>query len=213
MNARALLIAVITCLGILLVWLTAFWDPIPPRPVIQIQTHAQSNTHSREKAAGGDFTLQTKNRPLALHDYRGKVVILYFGYTFCPDVCPTSLSLSAQALRTLTPQEQTRVQGVFVSIDPERDTLEHLHEYAPFFHPAITGATGSNEAVTAVASQYGVTYQKQKPRPDGSYAVDHSSATYIIDTNGRLAASLPHGSAPQTIADAIRPLLTGHTHH
>ena len=205
MKTRGLLIAAIVALSALLVWLCAVWEPIPPRPIVKVQQH--DLLHLAEAPQGGNFTLQGKNGPVALEDYRGKVVLIYFGYTFCPDVCPTSLSLMAQALASLEPAERERVQGIFISVDPERDTLDVLKEYAPFFHPSIIGITGSAEQIAAVAQQYGASYMKQKPNADGLYVVDHSSITYVVDTQGRLVASLPHASSPQQIINAVRPLL------
>ena len=143
----------------------------------------------------------------SLADYRGKVVLLYFGYTFCPDVCPTALSLVAQALSGLSPAELEKTRGIFVSVDPERDTGEVLKAYAPFFHPNIVGITGSADEVAKVARQYGASYMKQKPDSDGLYSVDHSSYTYVIDTEGKIAAILPHGTPPQAIIDKVRAVL------
>jgi protein SCO1/2 len=205
MKTRGLLIAAIVALSALLVWLAAFWEPISPRPVVRIEQHGQLQL--TQTAQGGDFTLQGSSGPIALKDYRGKVVLVYFGYTFCPDVCPTSLALMAQALSSLEPAERERVQGIFISVDPERDTLDRLKEYAPFFHPAIVGITGSADQVAAVARQYGASYMKQKPNADGLYVVDHSSVTYVVDTQGKLVTGLSHASPPQKIINAIRPLL------
>lgn len=207
MKTKAPLIALITALSALLIWLAVFWEPVAPRTIAS-GPEAPPRLLA-ETPKGGDFTLQGKDGPVALSDYRGKVALLYFGYTFCPDVCPTSLSLMAQALSTLTPAERERVQGIFISVDPERDTLDHLKEYAPFFHPAIIGITGTPEQLATIAGQYGASYLKQKPDSKGQYAVDHSSVTYVIDAQGQLAARLPHASTPQQIIEAIRPLLAG----
>ena len=95
---------------------------------------------------GGDFTLQSATGPVTLKDYRGKVVLLYFGYTYCPDICPTSLTATAQALGQLAPAELARVQTLFVSVDPERDTPARLKDYGAFFHPSIIGVTGTAAA-------------------------------------------------------------------
>lgn len=207
MKTKALLLALILALAALLVWLVAFWEPIAPRPLLKVQPHGSLKL--ADAPSGGDFSLLGAQGPLSLADYRGKVVLLYFGYTYCPDVCPTSLSLLAQALSSLTPDEVARVQGIFVSIDPERDTVDRLKEYAPFFHPSIVGVTGTPEALAGIAKQYGASYMKQKPNADGQYAVDHSSVTYVIDPQGRLVASLPHASSAQQIVDRVRPLLAG----
>ena len=189
-------------LAALLVWLAFFWQPETAGT-----TPLHATTTTTETPQGGDFRLTSADGPVALSDFRGKVVAVYFGYTFCPDVCPTSLSLMAQALSALAPAEREQVQGVFISVDPERDTQARLKDYAPFFHPAIIGITGTQEQLSTVARQYGASFTKQKPNADGLYAVDHSSLTYVIDPSGKLAASLPHASTPQQIVAAVRPLL------
>jgi protein SCO1/2 len=205
MKTRVLLIILISALCALLIWLAAFWEPIEPRPVTKVPAHNQLQLASTPQ--GGDFTLQGPNGPVALRDYLGKVVLIYFGYTYCPDVCPTSLSLMAQAISGLDAAERERVQGIFVSVDPERDTPARLKEYAPFFHPAMIGVSGSDEQIATVARQYGASYMKQKPNADGQYAVDHSSITYVVAPDGKLVARLPHGATPAQIAENVRPLL------
>ncbi len=154
--------------------------------------------------AGGDFTLQTQDGPISLAGLRGKVVLLYFGYTYCPDVCPTALTSYAAALGRLKPEVLAKVAVVFVSVDPERDTLPHLKEYAAFFHPKITGATGSAAQIQALARQYGVFYAKQPANENGNYSVDHTSESYLIAPDGHLAQRLPHGTSPEALAAAIQ---------
>lgn len=200
------MIVLLVVLSSVLVFVTAFWKPVPPQADSTIQTH-----RPLPKAAtptGGEFALQGPQGPVALKDYRGKVVLLYFGYSYCPDVCPTSLSLMAQALAELEPAERERVQGIFISVDPERDTPARLKEYAPFFHPGIIGLSGTSEQIAAVAEQYGSRYQKTKPDGEGQYAVDHSSATYVIGPQGQLVTTLPHASSPSQIVAATRQQLT-----
>ncbi|MBS1229998.1 MAG: electron transport protein SCO1/SenC [Proteobacteria bacterium] len=201
MNRRALWILLCVGLAALLAWLSFAWQP--PTGVATLHNSAQRS----ETPTGGDFTLYSADGPVALADYRGKVVLLYFGYTFCPDVCPTSLSVIAQALSMLTAGELERVSSFLISVDPERDTMAVLKAYAPFFHPNIVGISGSAYQVAQVARQYGARYMKQKPDSDGRYAVDHSSYTYVIGADGKLAASLPYASPPQHIVDAIRAQL------
>ena len=156
--------------------------------------------------AGGDFTLSTAAGPLRLADYRGQLVLLYFGYTSCPDACPTMLGLTSQALALLTERELAQVQPLFIAIDPARDTLPKIKEYASFFHPRRGAATGSAEAVAAVAKQYGVYYRAQPSDSAGGYTVDHSSSLYLLDRDGKLRRVLPHGTPPEQIAAAIRAL-------
>lgn len=152
----------------------------------------------------GEFTLQSADGPVSLQSLRGKVVLLYFGYTYCPDVCPTALVSHATALKQLVPEELARVAGVFVSVDPERDTLAHLKEYAQFFHPQIVGLTGSPAEIQTVAGRYGVFYAKQPADASGRYSVDHTSETFVIAPDGRLVARLPHGTSPDVLAAELR---------
>ena len=201
MNKRTLWILIAAALSALLIWLAFFWQPAgdtaPP--------------HSRLDAAqtprGGDFRLESADGPVALSDFKGKVVALYFGYTFCPDVCPTSLVALSQAFAQLSPAELARVKGLFVTVDPDRDTLDILKVYVPYFHPALTGLRGTPEQIARTAAQYGARYMKQKANSDGQYPVDHSAFTYLIAPDGTLAASLPHGTPPPEIVDKIRALL------
>ena len=205
MNRRTIWIALIAMLAGVLVWLAFFWTPDRPQSVAQGKAHVQ--LQQAEAPAGGDFTLQSPDGPVSLAAQRGKVVLLYFGYTFCPDVCPTSLSALAQALSVLAPDELAKVKPWFISVDPERDTMDVLKVYAPFFHPAIVGVSGSSEQVAQVAKRYGARYMKQKADADGLYSVDHSAFIYVVGPDGKLAASLPHGTPPQQIVDMIRSQL------
>jgi protein SCO1/2 len=159
---------------------------------------------------GGDFTLQSAEGPVSLSDYRGKVVILYFGYAFCPDVCPTSLGLLSLALHQLEPQELVRVQSFFISVDPERDTVEKLKVYASAFHPNIMGITGSASEITDVASRYGAVYMKvELPGSALGYAVDHSSRYYVVGPDGVVQKFIEHGTSPENIVAGIREVLRG----
>lgn len=189
---QRILLAVALCLALLAVGLGLFWHP------------GEQMRHD----AGGDFTLQSADGPVSLKDYRGKVVLVYFGYTYCPDVCPTELTNTAAALRLLKPEENGRVAVLFVSVDPERDTPAHLKEYVAFFHPAMVGITGTPAEVAAVAKQYGVYYARQaNESTTGAYVVDHSSEVYLVGPDGQLAARIPHAAAPETMAAEIRKQL------
>lgn len=153
---------------------------------------------------GGDFTLTSADGPVALERLRGKVVLLYFGYAACPDVCPTSLALTTAALKTLAPAELERVQVLFISVDPGRDTPEKLRQYAGYFHPNIAGVTGRPKTIGAVAADYGASYRMTPVESATGYVVDHSSVTSVIAPDGRLVEQLPHGTTPPEIVDAIR---------
>ena len=157
---------------------------------------------------GGDFTLQSVQGAVNLADLRGKVVVLYFGYTACPDICPTSMATLKSALNQLTPAEVAQVQGLLVSVDPERDTLEHVQTYAHYFHPQIRGITGSPAAIAAVTKQYQAFYRKV-PMPGSAmaYSIDHSASLYIIDKQGQLRELVQHATPPTALAAAIRRYL------
>jgi len=156
---------------------------------------------------GGDFSLMSADGPFRLQDQRGKVVLIYFGYTFCSDVCPTNLALMAQALNALTEEELARVQGLFVSVDPERDKVAQLKKYAHHFHETMRGVTGSQAEVAEIAKRYGAAYRKVEGESAGGYLVDHSSNTYIIAPDGSLHSILPHAAPAQQILKITRELL------
>lgn len=159
------------------------------------------------RAAGGDFVLQSASGPVDTRALRGKVLLLYFGYVSCPDVCPPSMAAGAAALNALKPEERARVRMIMVSVDPERDTPATLKEYAAYFHPEMIGATGTVAEVAAVAKAYNAGYVRQPTRPDGSYSIDHTSHTYVIDRDGKLAEVIPLGMAADRMAGVVRKLL------
>lgn len=194
MSERRLLV-IASLLGLLVLGLALFWQPeIPQRPL-------------PKAAAGNDFTLQSANGPVSLRDYRGKLVLLYFGYTFCPDICPTSLASTAEGLKLLTPEEAARVAMIFISVDPERDTPARLKEYAEFFHPDIVGVTGTPENLAEIARRYGAFYARQKVDTAGGYVVDHSSDTYVLGPAGQTLGKIAHATSPDQVATEIRRYL------
>jgi protein SCO1/2 len=156
---------------------------------------------------GGDFVLQSTAGPLDTKALRGKVLLVYFGYVNCPDVCPVSMAAGAAALNALTPAERARTQMIMVSVDPERDTPAKLKDYVAYFHPAMLGAVGTSAETAAIAKSFGVGYVRQPNRPDGGYAVDHSSQTYVVGPDGKLMDMLPLGVATEQVVVAVRKLL------
>lgn len=204
--SRRILTAVALLLVAAIVGVALFWHPVPDKA--PHATLPAANT-----ASGGDFTLQSAAGPLALKDYRGKVVLLYFGYTYCPDICPTALAATAQGLSALAPAELAQVQTIFISVDPERDTPARLKEYGAFFHPSILGATGTPLEVAEVARRYGASYARKEIAGASNYVVDHSSLTYIIAPDGRLVGTLPHAAPTAAVVAAVRqqisPLSSG----
>jgi protein SCO1 len=195
MMFERILMAIAGLLAALVLGLAIFWQPeLPERPLPRAAL-----------AEGGDFTLQSADGPVSLKDFRGKVVLVYFGYTYCPDICPTSLAATAEGLKQLTPEELARVAMIFVSVDPKRDTPARLKEYVTFFHPAIVGVTGAPEEIAAVAKRYGVFYAEQKVETAGDgYVVDHSADTYIISAAGQLVGKIAHATPPERVVETIR---------
>lgn len=192
------LVGIIVTLSLLLFWAIWVWQP----------SSTQSGIHSpiglADAPRGGDFTLHSPSGPLALHDLKGKVVLLYFGYTFCPDICPTSLGFTSQALASLDKAEQEKVRMLFVTVDPERDTLDKLKTYTAYFHHNIVGLSGAPEEIATVAKLYGASYAKQNTASAGGYVVDHSAYTYVIAPDGSLFKALDHGTPPAQVVEAIR---------
>ena len=156
---------------------------------------------------GTDFVLQSADGPVDSKALRGKVLLIYFGYTHCPDVCPASLAAGGQAMNALSPAEQARVKMFMVSVDPERDTLQHLKEYTSFFHPQLAGITGTPAQIADLAKAFGAGYIKQAPKADGSYAVDHTVSTYVVDGEGRLVAVLDLGTPTDKLVSTVRKYL------
>lgn len=154
-----------------------------------------------------DFSLVDHNgQPRALADFRGKAVAIFFGYTHCPDVCPTTLSDFAAALRQLGPDAE-RVQVIFVTVDPERDTPELLREFVPAFNPGFLGMYSDPETLRQLAKEFKVVYQKTAVKAPDDYLIDHSAGTYIYDPQGNLRLLMPYGSRPDAIARDLKTLL------
>ena len=141
-----------------------------------------------------------------LADYRGRVVVLFFGYTHCPDVCPTTLTQLAQARRLLGP-DAGRVQVLFVTLDPERDTAQLLARYAPAFDPSFVGLTGTQPQIEAAAREFKVFFQKVTGPTSDSYTLDHSSGSFVFDPQGRIRLYLPDRAQPDQIAADLKRLL------
>lgn len=175
--------------------------------LIIVQLIACHQVSDPKLPSGADFVLQSADGPVDSKTLRGKVLLVYFGYTHCPDVCPASLAAGGQVLKTLSAKERSRVKLLMISVDPERDTVQHLKEYTAFFHPDMLGVTGTVEQVAALAKAFGAGYIKQAPKPDGSYAVDHTVSTYVVGPDGKLAAVLDLGASKEQVVAAVRKLL------
>jgi protein SCO1/2 len=153
---------------------------------------------------GGPFTLVDGNgRRVTEADLRGKLALIFFGFTHCPDVCPTELQAVGQAMDLLGPQAEG-VRPVFITVDPERDTPERMKDYVALFHPSITGLTGTPEQVAAAARAWRVYYNKVTPPGASEYLMDHSSFTYLMGRDGSLRSLFRPGVTPEEMATTIR---------
>lgn len=157
-------------------------------------------------AVGGPFTLTNAfGKRVSLADFRGKVVVLYFGYTFCPDVCPTDLLAIARLLDT-PGVDREQVQPVFVTLDPARDTPAQLATYVQSFSPRIVALSGTESEVRAVATSYKVFYEKVRPPGSAHYVIDHTAFIYIIDPQGNYAGFFPPGTGVERMSAVVREI-------
>jgi protein SCO1/2 len=156
---------------------------------------------------GREFALTDHDgKARTLADFRGKVVVLFFGYTQCPDVCPTTLSTLAEAKKRLGP-DGDKVQVLFVTIDPERDKPELLLPYVTAFDPSFLGLYGDADATARTAKEFKIIYQKQPGPTPETYTMDHSAGTFVFDTEGRLRLYVAHGQDAELFAHDLRELL------
>jgi len=162
---------------------------------------------SQAFAVGGDFTLKSDDgTDYSLADSRGKIVVVAFGYTFCPDVCPTALATIGTALNAIGDNAK-QVDALFISLDPDRDTPENLKIYTRFFHPQLRGLTGEASTLAEVAKAYKVRYEFVGKGSKEHYTMDHSANLYVIDAVGQLVRILPHGLPPEALAESLRDVV------
>ncbi|HEY5994304.1 MAG TPA: SCO family protein [Gallionellaceae bacterium] len=153
-----------------------------------------------------DFRLDDAGgKPRSLADFRGKVVIVFFGYTHCPEVCPTEMADLAQAMRQLGPDARN-VQVVFVTLDPARDTPQVLGKFVPYFDASFIGLSGDAQATARAAQSFGVNYQKHEEK-NGGYTIDHSDGTYLIGKSGKPLWMSRYGQRTDWLVEDIRRLL------
>ena len=160
------------------------------------------------KAFGNDFSLADPDGKVrTLADFKGKVVVIFFGYTQCPDICPTTLTEMQQVMTLLGPQSD-KVQVLFVTVDPERDTAEILKQYVPAFDPRFLGLRPADEAaLEKVTKDFKIYYKKVPGTKPGSYTMDHTAGSYAFDPEGRLRLYIKHAQGPETLAHDLKELL------
>jgi len=153
---------------------------------------------------GGSFALINQDgKKVTDADYRGKYLFVYFGYTYCPDLCPTGLQSIAHALDQLGP-DAAKVQPLYITIDPARDTPEKLKQYVGSFHPRIVGLTGTAQQIADIAKKYQVYYAKGEMVDDKDYVMDHSSLIYLMDPKGKFITTFDEEADPASLVKALR---------
>ncbi len=181
---------------------------------LSTQTPPQGSVRSTGQAlVGGPFQLTDHTgASVTEQDYAGRYMLVMFGFTHCPDICPTELQVMAGALNALTPSEAEQLAPLFITIDPERDTAEALAEYVPAFDPRITALTGTPEQIRAAASAYRVYYAKvaDEDAPD-AYTLDHSAYLYLMDRDGRYLRHFRYGITATQLAAELRATLAAST--
>ena len=157
---------------------------------------------------GGNFTLMSKDGSVSLDDFQGKVVVMYFGFLTCPEVCPQSMTVISSALARLNAEQLEQSQAILVSVDPNRDTPEKLAEYTRFYHSTLIGLTGTKDDIDRVTRQYGAYYDfSEIESVTEDYGVEHSSRYYVIDKQGGLVAAMRHSTTPNELYAQILELL------
>jgi protein SCO1/2 len=159
-------------------------------------------------AFGNNFSLLDSNgNTKTMADYKGKVVVVFFGFTQCPDVCPTTLTEMDEALKLLGPKAD-KVQVIFITVDPERDTASVLAQYVPSFNPRFVGLRPADEAgLEKVAKDFRIYYKKVPGSKPGSYTMDHSAGSYVLDQNGQLRLYIKHAQGPEVLAHDLKNIL------
>ncbi len=196
-NPRWLFIIGIAIGAALVTWIT-----IP-----RLTPHTFHGTLLQSPDEAPDFTLKaSNNQDVSLSDFRGKVVMLYFGYTFCPDVCPATLAEVATALDILG-KDTDKIQFIMISVDPGRDTPEKMAEYVAHFHPDLLGVTGNSDTIAKLTTLYGVFFEKHEGTEATGYLVDHTATVTVIDQDGHVKLIFPFGLAGEDIAEDISYLI------
>jgi protein SCO1/2 len=178
-------------------------DKLPGKPKVSFQN---TDVTGLDYAKGFALTDHT-GKPRTLADFKGKVVVVFFGYTQCPDVCPTTMAEMASVMQKLGPLAD-QVQVLFITLDPERDTQQLLASYVPAFDKRFIGLRGTPEQTAKTAKEFKVFYAKVPGTDPGSYTIDHTAGSYVFDRDGRLRLFIRHGQGPDPIVHDLRQLLS-----
>ena len=168
----------------------------------------KAHATGQDLPAGGDFTLTSLQGPVNLSDHKGKVVLLFFGYTSCPDVCPLSLFRIGSCLSSLEDEQAEQVSALFITLDPERDTAERMRQYAGFFHPQIVGLTGDAEAIEEVTTRYGIGYERNlAPESALGYSISHPDTILLVNAEGTLVGEVRGDEGSEALRRKVLDLL------
>lgn len=159
------------------------------------------------KPTGAPFTLTSQQGEVSLSDFEGQLALIYFGYTWCPDICPTSMIFMAKAVNYLPENLQHQLQPIFISVDPKRDSPARLADYVNFFEAGIIGLTGEEAYLAQLAKQYGAFYRYVEIDSAMGYAVDHTSDFYLVNSSGKLLATLPHSISGEELQAVLTKAL------
>ena len=204
MTTRRLLLAFVGGLAVA----AGGWLLTAPSPGVRSPAELMDAVMWNREPVGGAFVLTDQNGVRRTDDdFRGKLMLVYFGFTFCPDICPTDLLQMARAVDALGPQGEM-VQPIFITVDPARDTAAHLNEYLSLFHPRFVGLTGDAAAIQAAATAYRVHHKKVEWDDGSGYTIDHSAFIYLMDRGGAYLGFFPPGTPAERLADTIRAHLS-----
>ncbi|MHA1524432.1 MAG: SCO family protein [Alphaproteobacteria bacterium] len=202
-------ISIIIGLAIIIVASLWRWGNLPLPQIFGIQAGAPATEENTEATIGGAFSLTDHTgKTVTDVDLRGRFLLVFFGYTYCPDVCPTTLQTMTDAIEMLGDQAKS-VQPVFISVDPQRDTPQVLHSYVQNFHPSLIGLTGTSDQIAAVARAYRIYFAKVTQGGAGkdNYLMNHSAISYLMGPDGKFITHFSHDTTPEKIASTIRKLL------
>lgn len=188
----------VICLALLIPTATACQAPPP---------HEFAGAELNAPQPAPNFELTSAAGPVQLNNFAGNYVFLYFGYTFCPDVCPITLQTLKNAKSTLPPDRAERVQVLMVTVDPERDTADRLAEYMAYFDDSFIGLTGSQNDIDAAGEPFGIFYEKMDGSPATGYLINHSSRFYLIDPTGTARIAYPHDTTAEQLTTDLNHLM------
>lgn len=190
--------------GLVIAAAVVWWTVEPPPTVVRLTEAVASGPQ-----VGGPFTLTDHTgRTVSEADFAGRFMLIYFGFTYCPDICPTEMQTFAEVMDRLGPLSD-RVQPMLITVDPARDTPEHLAGYVSLFHPRLVGLTGTEAQIAQVARAYRVYYAKADVKGPDTYLMDHSAAVYLMGPDGRFVTIFGRGVPADRIAEQIRTRIVG----